>query len=373
MEKIILTLQEHNGSERLFAAFSYNKAIIDIIKKVPGATWSYSKKQWHFNLNKQVIKLLQESVKDYAFLDLTQLKEQLKERKQKLNEAKYASIDSETAEALDYYKLWMEQKRYSPETVKNYLNQLLQFFRYFQPRTYKELSVEDVEKYNHAVIISNNLSVSFQRGLVGAIKLFYAQCSKTQMDIVKLQLPFQESRLPDVLSKEEVQAIINATNNSKHKALLSIIYSCGLRIGEALNLKIDDIDKNRKLIKIKLAKGKKDRFVPYSDKLRLLLRKYYDDWKPKVYLFEGQYGGRYSEGSAAKVLQHALAKCTIKKHVTLHTLRHSFATHLLETGTDIRYIQELLGHADPKTTMIYTHVSSKKISEIKSPLDDLDI
>ena len=232
---------------------------------------------------------------------------------------------------------------------------------------------EGLEKYNHEVIIAHNLSVSFQRGLVGALKLFYSQCGDTIMDIEKLQSPFKESRLPDVLSKEEVQKIINASNNSKHKALLSIIYSCGMRIGEALSLKINDIDKQRKLIKIRLAKGKKDRYVPYSDKLRLLLRKYYDDWKPKEYLFEGQYGGPYSEGSAAKVLQHAVAKCNIKKHVTLHTLRHSFATHLLEAGTDIRYIQELLGHSNPKTTMIYTHVSSKKISEIKSPLDDLDI
>ena len=140
-------------------------------------------------------------------------------------------------------------------------------------------------------------------------------------------------------------------------------------------LLIKDIDKDRKLIRIVQAKGKKDRYVPYSDKLRGLLREYYETWdpKPKEYLFEGQYHGRYTERSAGKVLQNALQKCKIKKEATLHTLRHSFATHLLESGTDIRYIQELLGHNSPKTTMIYTHVSSKKISEIKSPLDDLEI
>jgi len=257
METIVLSLKIHQGTYRIFAEFPYNKSLIAIIKTLPGATWSQSDKQWHFNLNKQVVKLLQAQLSGCAKLDLSLLKEQLKEKKFKQNEIKYSTIDSETSIALEYYKLWMEQKRYSPETIKNYLNQALQFFRYYQPRTYKELTVEDVEKYNHQVIIANNLSVSFQRGMVGAIKLFYNQCSNTKMDIEKLQRPFKESRLPEVLSKEEVQEIINATHNMKHKALLSIIYSCGLRIGEVISLKINDIDKGRKLIKIRLGKGKK--------------------------------------------------------------------------------------------------------------------
>ena len=193
------------------------------------------------------------------------------------------------------------------------------------------------------------------------------------MDLEKLQRPFKESRLPEVLSKAEVGQLISVTTNVKHKALLSIIYSCGMRIGEVISLKINDLDKDRKLIKIVRGKGNKDRYVPYSERLKAILRIYYDQCKPRVYLFEGQYGGQYSERSAALVLQQAVRKCRIRKRVTLHTLRHSFATHLLESGTDIRYIQELLGHSSPNTTMIYTHVSSKKISEIKSPLDDLDI
>lgn len=152
-----------------------------------------------------------------------------------------------------------------------------------------------------------------------------------------------------------------------------------MRIGEAINLKIRDLDKDRKLIKIVQAKGKKDRYAPYSDKLRELLGMYYQKFKPREFLFEGQYGEKYSVRSAAKVLQQCFSKCRIRKKVTLHTLRHSGvypacgATHLLESGTDIRYIQELLGHNSPKTTMIYTHVSSKKISEIKSPFDDLTV
>ncbi len=370
---IFLTIQQHDGKERLFASFPYDKALNNLVREVPGAKWSNTNKQWHFNLSKQVVDLLKDKTKGIAEVDVTELRNQLWQRNEKKKGEKFAPEDIETIAAIDYYKLWMEQKRYSPQTVKNYLGMLIQFLSYYRPRSYKELTVEDVERYNHEVIIANDLSVSFQRSLVGTIKLFYEQSRGTKMDLQKLQRPFKESRLPEVLSKEEVQRIIKSTNNTKHKALLSIIYSCGMRIGEALNLKLKDLDKDRKLIKIVQAKGKKDRYVPYSDKLRGLLRTYYDECKPKEYLFEGQYGGRYTERSAAKVLQNAIKKCGIKKDATLHTLRHSFATHLLEAGTDIRYIQELLGHNSPKTTMIYTHVSSKKISEIKSPLDDLEL
>jgi len=369
------SVKEHHGEDRLFVSFPFDREINSIVKSMPGARWSQTKKQWHFNLNRQAVKLLKQKIGDAAKLDFTLLKSQWAELKVKKQSGKYWGINAETLKALNYYKLWMEQKRYSPETVKNYLGQLHQFLAYHQPRSYKELTVEDVERYNHEVIIKNNFSVSFQRGLVGTIKLFYSQLENTRMDLSKLQRPFKERKLPEVLSKEEVQRIINATNNKKHKALLSLIYSCGLRIGEVISLRIKDLDKNRKLIRIVQAKGKKDRYVTYSDKLRLLLKNYYETWNPKPgeFLFEGQYAGRYSERSAAKALKNALQKCGIKKDATLHTLRHSFATHLLEAGTDIRYIQELLGHSSPKTTMIYTHVSSKKLSEIKSPLDDLDI
>ena len=193
------------------------------------------------------------------------------------------------------------------------------------------------------------------------------------MNLEKLQRPHKESRLPEVLSKEEVQNIIGATNNLKHKAMLSLIYACGLRRSEIINLRVKDLDSNRKLIRIEQAKGKKDRYVTFSPKLRNLLADYYKQYKPEEFLFEGQFGRQYAPSSLAQVLQMCATKADIKKKITLHTLRHSYATHLLESGTDIRYIQELLGHNSPKTTMIYTHVSSKKLSEIISPFDDLKL
>jgi integrase/recombinase XerD len=175
--------------------------------------------------------------------------------------------------------------------------------------------------------------------------------------------------LPNVLSKEEVLKIIDSTENIKHKTLLALIYSAGLRISEALSMKPKDIDSVRMLIHVKNAKGKKDRYTLLSEKVLTLLREYYLVYKPKEFLFEGQFGGMYSSRSAQIILKHAAKKALIKKTITLHTLRHSFATHLLESGTDLRYIQELLGHSSPKTTMIYTHVSNNSLKKIKNPFD----
>lgn len=177
------------------------------------------------------------------------------------------------------------------------------------------------------------------------------------------------------MSKEETFRLIELTNNLKHKTLLALIYSSGLRISEALNMKIIDIDSQRMLIHVKNAKGKKDRYTLLSTKVLGLLREYYAIYKPKTFLFEGKYGGQYSSSSSSRsrsaqtVIQQSAAKAGITKYISLHTLRHSFATHLLENGTDLRYIQDLLGHSSPKTTMIYTHVSSTSLKNIINPFD----
>jgi integrase/recombinase XerD len=178
--------------------------------------------------------------------------------------------------------------------------------------------------------------------------------------------------LPNVLSKEDVCLILSAQRNLKHRAMLSLIYSCGLRRGELLNLKLEDIDSKRGLVIIRMAKGKKDRVTPLSEKVLVMLREYLKAYKPKIWLFEGQQAGeKYDERSLASVLKQALEKCKINKPVTLHWLRHSYATHLLESGTDLRYIQELLGHRSSRKTEIYTHVSNKELQRIISPFDSL--
>ena len=191
------------------------------------------------------------------------------------------------------------------------------------------------------------------------------------MDVELIHRPMREKVLPNVLSKEEVKAILDAPYNLKHRAMLAMIYSCGLRRGELLSLTKFDIDSKRMVVIIRMAKGKKDRIVPLSPKILSLLRDYYKSYNPKEFLFEGQGGGKYSEKSLENVFKQSLLKANNKKPVTLHWLRHSYATHLLESGTDLRYIQDLLGHKSSKTTEIYTHVSTKSIEHIKSPFDDL--
>src|SRR5690554_2756926 len=192
------------------------------------------------------------------------------------------------------------------------------------------------------------------------------------MDIDEIHRPRREQKLPHVISKEEVKAILEAPGNLKHRAMLSLIYACGLRRSELLNLKLCHVDSKRKLLIIRQSKGRKDRVAPISEKIIELLREYYKAYRPKEWLFEGQkVGFKYSETSLEKVLKQSLQKAKIDKPVTLHWLRHSFATHLLESGTDLRYIQEILGHKSSRTTEIYTHVSTKSLQNIKSPFDDL--
>jgi len=235
-----------------------------------------------------------------------------------------------------------------------------------------DITNEDVVIYNNEYILKNKFSGSYQNQIVNAIKLFFKIVKDSNIEIEKIHRPKREKVLPNVLSKEEVKAILEAHGNIKHKAMLSLIYSCGLRRSELLHLKFSDIDSKRGIVIIRQGKGKKDRIAPLSLKILSLLRQYYTTYKPRVWLFEGQDAGeQYSEKSLQSVLKQALYKTGITKPVTLHWLRHSYATHLLESGTDLRYIQELLGHSSSKTTEIYTHVSTKSLQQIKSPFDDL--
>jgi len=247
------------------------------------------------------------------------------------------------------------------------------FFKHFYFKKIDKISQKDINRFNHEYFIKNKYSYTTQNQFISAIKLFYKKYNQFEINLELIERPKKSKHLPQVLSIKEVESILNASRNLKHKMILSIIYSAGLRIGEALNLRLEDLDSDRMLIRIENAKGMKDRYVPFSEKLVLRLREYYKIYRPKKYLFEGQFGGKYTQSSSRNILKQAVSRTNIKKRVTLHTLRHSYATHLLESGTDIRYIQELLGHHSPKTTMIYTHVTRQNIENIKSPFDNLEI
>lgn len=277
-----------------------------------------------------------------------------------------------TQQHLFSFKNYMNYRRYSQNTIKTYSDALDVFFRFFQNKTIESLTKEDLIQFNTEYILKKNLSSSYQNQVINAIKLFYRNRFNRSMEVDYIQRPRREKRLPNVLSKNEVKTILEAPTNIKHRAMLSLIYACGLRRSELLNLTLKDILSDRNLLFIRQSKGKKDRVIPIGNKLIEMLRDYYKAFKPKTWLFEGQFPNtKYSEKSLENVLKQSLTKAKITKKVSLHWLRHSYATHLLESGTDLRYIQELLGHSSSRTTEIYTHVSTKNLQQIRSPFDDL--
>jgi len=276
------------------------------------------------------------------------------------------------ADSIANLSQWMKQKRYSNSTISTYLSFVRQFFAKtrLQPN---QVTKKVIEPYNYQHFIQGRKSYATQNQWINAIKLYLKVNSLLLEGLEAIERPLKQRILPNVLSLDEVQAIFHNTPNLKHRALLMLIYGSGLRIGEALNLTIHDIRSSESLIYIRGGKGKKDRRVPLSMKLLEVLRPYYKAYKPRLFLFEGANGGRYSNKSAGQVLKRSALKAGIASSVTLHTLRHSYATHLTNKGVNIQYLQEILGHNSPKTTMLYTHLSGKDITNIRSPLDDMDL
>ncbi|OAB77395.1 integrase [Cochleicola gelatinilyticus] len=264
----------------------------------------------------------------------------------------------------------MYEKRLAENTITTYSEATFRFLKYLLQHDAKEITPLWIKRFNYDYIITNGYSISYQNQCISGIKR-YIEFRGIDLDIDEIERPRKSQTLPEILSKDEVKRILDCTRNLKHKALLTLLYSGGLRIGEALSMKLTDVDSDRMLLFVQGAKGRKDRYTLLSEKFLNLLREYYKIYRPKKLLFEGQTGLHYSPVSARQVLKRSASKAMITKNIRLHTLRHSFATHLLESGTDIRYIQELLGHNSPKTTMIYTHVTSNSLRNIKNPFDDL--
>ncbi len=276
-------------------------------------------------------------------------------------------------EIVDSFIATLEIENYSQQTIKSYTSALKLFLQYVQSRKVDKISDQLIQEYLHYCVKEKRYSFSSMKQVVASIRYLYVKTlRKKAPEVLNIEMR-KPSKLPVVLSKNEIQKIIAVTKNIKHKTMFLLTYSAGLRLGEALNLRIGDIDSSRMKIHIITGKGKKDRYVMLSANALELLRKYYRFYKPKDYIFEGQKGGRYSPKSFQSVFKASLKKAGIRKNATVHSLRHSFATHLLDAGNDIRYIQELLGHKRLETTQIYTQVSSYSLNRIKSPAEDIDI
>lgn len=343
-----IKLITHRLEPRIAVYFEKNVVTLAYVKSLSGARWSQTLLTWH----------LPDTLENRLHFGL--------------EPAVTRVPSSDGIHQIGRFRSWLQSKRYSVNTIKTYTEALETFLCFFKDKMVADITNEDLIYFNNEYILKNQLSASYQNQIVNAVKLFYSTVQNKKLEIEGLHRPKRSKLLPNVLSKEEVKQLLNAHVNLKHKVMLSLIYSCGLRRGELLNLKPMDIDSKRNLIFIHQAKGRKDRIAPLSPKILSMLREYYAGYKPKVWLFEGHVKGEpYSEKSLQSVLKQALYKTGIQKPVTLHWLRHSYATHLLESGTDLRYIQELLGHSSSKTTEIYTHVSTKSLQQIRSPFDDL--
>lgn len=370
---IHLNRQEIGLKTFYYTSFKFNRTHFQLFQSLNNVTWDKQERSWVFD---EAVLSLEELFKHFAgkaeFVFLEKKLESVEYKKVHLRPCHFLEpLDSDKELEIQLFIRYLSSKRYSPNTIKVYADSLSTFLRYFSTKSILEISNDDLIDFNNNYILKNNFSASFQNQVVNAVKLFYSAIHHHKIDVELIHRPRREKVLPNVLSKEEVKTILEAPYNLKHRAMLAMIYSCGLRRSELLNLTKFDIDSKRMVVIIRMAKGKKDRIVPLSAKILALLRDYYKSYNPKEFLFEGQSGGKYSEKSLENVLKQSLFKARIEKPVTLHWLRHSYATHLLENGTDLRYIQDLLGHKSSKTTEIYTHVSTKNIQNIRSPFDDL--
>lgn len=271
------------------------------------------------------------------------------------------------------YEHRLRLKNYSERTIQAYLNGLQVFIGYISTNKVEEVSAEVLENFFDYSKADLEYGYSMMKQLLASVKFLYNDVLKKDIGFdfnIKMKKP---SKIPVVLSAREVERFLKSFDNLKHKAIFTLLYSAGLRIGELLALRVKDIDSDRMQIRIQQGKGQKDRYSILSAKVLEMLREYVKKYHPKEFLFEGQGGGPYSASSIQALMRKHKKVCNINKQATPHTLRHSFATHLLDNGTDIRFIQELLGHKHISTTQIYTQVSSRSLKDVKSPVERIQI
>lgn len=383
--KITLACAFHRGQEIVTLSFDKNEEIMKLLRPLPHLRWTKTHSAWYLPYAPGLRSTLFNLLSSVAYVDYSALKKQelsavpvvSPSEKSKVQDGMKSPgslnpLNPVQEEKLKKFRDWLLSRRYSESTIHTYADALSVFLRYYRDKRVEEITNDDLIQFNTNYILANKCSASYQNQVINAVKLFFRTLEGRQLNPELIHRPKSSKILPNVLSKEEVKMILQAIGNLKHKAMLSLIYSCGLRRSELLKLRPGDIDAKRMLVIIKQAKGRKDRIVPLSQKILDILREYFKVYAPKYWLFEGQDGqSAYDERSLQNVLKQALQRSKINKPVTLHWLRHSYATHLLENGTDLRYIQEILGHSSSRTTEIYTHVSTRSIQNVISPYDSL--
>jgi len=346
---------KHKNCLQIGVSFKYNSAFKEYVKSIEGIAYSRTNSCYYLPFTHENKEKIYRHLKKFdCDIDYSALQSY--------------SLNPKAQEDLKEYKSYLEGKRFSDSTIKTYSSFIFKLLR-FQKKPISEYTNRDLELFIENEIAKKGYSISTHRQCISALKQLEKLHNLENINIDNLDRPNKSKYLPIVLSKEEVIDIFRATRNLKHRTLLILIYSSGLRIGEALSLRLQDIDVDRRQIYVRNGKGRKDRHVVLAESFIPLLYNYLTSYKPQELFIEGKDGMPYSSSSVRSVLKLACSRAKIKKHVTPHTLRHSFATHMLENGIDLRHIQALLGHSRPETTMIYTHVSQHDLMKIKSPLD----
>ncbi|UKN00183.1 site-specific integrase [Paracrocinitomix mangrovi] len=372
-----ITLKHLLINERKYIGLQFhpNKRIEKLIQTIPDCTWNEDFQMYAMPNNKQNFGLIFETFRGLAWINGAHFFEGKKQKKHNeginLDTYRNRKTPHGYRKCPENYLSKLEFKRYSVNTARTYISCFEKFINHFSERKLIEINENDIQEYLN-MMARKGVSTSQLNQILNAVKFYYEVVEEMPNRFYSIERPFKEDKLPKVLSELEVQRIIAATTNIKHKCVLSLLYGSGLRRQELLKLKINDIDSERLMIKINQGKGQKDRYTIIGINTLEELRTYYKEYKPKVFLFEGTHpGSPYSAATIGKILIKAAKKAGIHKKVTPHMLRHSFATHLLENGTDLRYIQTLLGHNSSKTTEIYTRVTFSNIQKVKSPLDSL--
>jgi integrase/recombinase XerD len=354
---------------RLKIIFGFHKRLSSLIRTIPYHSWNAQNKWWTVPYTDKFLQLIKSQCEEDKLIFSYEQEEKIGDKLARMTPFDIPNYRTCPQELIDK----LTELRYSEKTIKTYSNSFEEFINYFHKHEINGINESMIVSFLRHLVTERKVSSSYQNQAINAIKFYYERVLGGQRKFYFIERPITEKALPVVLNKEEVISILNATENQKHKAMLMLAYSSGLRVSELLNLKIKDIDSERMQLRVSQAKGKKDRYTVLSRKALDMLRVYFRNYHPKEWLFEGVDGGQYSMRSIQAVMQYACKRAGILKKVSMHTLRHSFATHLLESGTDLRYIQSLLGHSSSKTTEIYTHVTTKGFSQIISPLDNLDM
>lgn len=353
LSQFTIAVGEHYEKSVIWIQFEKNNALIALLRQEVAVRWSASQKAWYASDNRHNRELLGLEQKSIGKMALSKISE--------VNLPALQMLEDE-----------LKLKGYSPNTLRTYMMEFAQLLYVLDKYPVNTLTTDHIRAYFLYCINTLKLSENHLHSRLNAIKFYFEKVLKKEYITVEIPRPKKPLLLPKVIDRRDIKKMFSVIENPKHRLMMQLCYGMGLRVSEVVQMKVEDIDSGRMMVHIRQSKGKKDRYVPLPESILYDLREYYKAYRPQNYLFEGQQGGQYSKRSVQAVFKNAMQKAKVNKKVGVHGLRHSYATHLIEGGTDIRFVQDLLGHNSIKTTEIYTHISDIATSKIKSPLDFME-